>query len=531
MARSLSALIADPSSGTRLSVRNVLQELGVGRIDTASGVAEARRRLLESRYDIVLCEYHFDSEETGQDLLEEMRERKAMPISTIFVMVTGEASYARVIGVAEETPDDYMLKPVQTGELSDRIQRAFTRREALIDIYEALNANDFNRALKEAQQIMQQKTPYLADVVRIAANTLYRLGRFAESARMYQRILETRNPAWAKLGLAKVALRQGDHATAEKAMLDIVGQHLQYLPVYTQLADLYVSDERYADALDITEQAIKITPHSVRRLQQAGQIAYSLGNKELANDYLGRAVRFGGGRPADLDYRSIFYILLMQFDSGHSSDAASLVKQIAAKQKAGADEGRRGAWYGELAVATEAIARREPLAAVDILRKLAGHCDAPEFDFALALDYVTVIDRLYAEDIGATLAEWVQPMAYRFASSRHAQELLGQRVASRTRLTELINRAADEIAQIAEQAASLMVEGSARGAAELLAQGGFKHHNNRLLASAANAAARAFQATGEAQDRQQAEACLAAMNPPDEALRIRIRGLLDQQQG
>lgn len=527
--RSLSALIADPSSSVRLSLRAILQGFDIGRIDTASTVAEARRRLLDSKYDIVLCEYHFDSDETGQDLLEEMRERKALPLTTLFIVVTGEANYARVIGVAEETPDDYMLKPVQAGDLSDRVERAFLRREALMDIYEALHARDYTRALKEAQQIMGQKTPYLADVVRLTAQTMYRLGRYDDAANMYKRILATRNPAWAKLGLAKVALRQGDGSTAEAAMLDIINQHLRYLPVYNQLTDFYKAEERYAEALDITEQAIKITPHNVRRLQAAGQMAYSLGDGAKAADYFGRAVRFAGGRAIDLDYRSIFHLALLQFDNGQTPDATSLVKQIAAKQKEDpmAQDSRRGEWYGELALATESIAKRESLAAVDIMRKLAAHWDAPDFSIDIALDYLTVIDRLYAEDICGTLIEWVQPMAYRFASSRHAQELLSQRVASRVRLVEVIGTAADEIAHVAEDAARLLVEGKAHDAAERLAEEGRKSRNNRLLAAAANAAAKSYQASGDVADKQQAETCLACMSPPDESLTMRIRSQLN----
>jgi Tfp pilus assembly protein PilF len=348
---------------------------------------------------------------------------------------------------------------------------------------------------------------------------------------MYQRILATRNPAWAKLGLAKVALRQGDSATAEKAMLDIINAHLRYLPVYNQLSDFYLSEERYGDALDIIEQAIKITPHSIKRLQRAGQVAYSLGDAVKAGDYFGRALRHAGGRAVELDYRTIFHLALLQFEAGQTPDASSLVKQMTAKQKDDplAQDSRRGEWYAQMAIATESIARREPLAAVDVLRKLAGHSGDPDFNFEIAVDYLAVIDRLYTEDIGSTLAEWVQPLAYRFASSRQAQELLAARVSRRTRLVALIERASTEISDITESAARSLVEGNAHAAAEQLAQEGLKYRNNRLLAAAANAAAKSFQQTGNADDRQQAEVCLASMCPPDESLTLRLRQFLNAE--
>jgi tetratricopeptide (TPR) repeat protein len=522
-----SALVADPSSTVRLSLRAILQSFDITRVDTASSVAETRRRLLDGRYDLVLCEYHFESEETGHDLLEELRGKQALSPMTIFIMVTSEASYARVIGVAEETPDDYMLKPVHAGDLSDRIEKCFRRRQSLFDIYESLGKRDYSGALKNAQRMMAEKTPYLSDIVRLAANTLYKLGRFDEAAAMYRRILETRNPAWAKLGIARVGMKQGDKQVAEAAMKDLIAQHLRYLPVYNQLSELYLSEERYADALDITEQAIKITPHSVKRLQQAGQLSYSLGDEAKAAELLGRAVRING-KAADLDYRSIFHLALLNFSANQLADASSLVKQMRAKYDADTmgTDGRRGEWYSDLSIAAEAIAKREPLAAIDIMRRISGAWDAPDFNFDLALDYLAVIARLYAEDIAGNLAEWIQPMALRFATGRHAQDLLCQPITKRDKLVGIVAEANEHISKVANDAAQLMVEDDVKAAADLLVAEGTKTRNNRLLAAAANAASKGFQKMQDEVYRQYAETCLAFMTPPDDNLTRRIRTIL-----
>ena len=57
-------------------------------------------------YDIVLCDYHFEGTNlSGQDLLDELRRENLLPYSTVFVMVTGEATYAKVMEAAEnESP-------------------------------------------------------------------------------------------------------------------------------------------------------------------------------------------------------------------------------------------------------------------------------------------------------------------------------------------------------------------------------------------------------------------------------------------
>ncbi|MFC4161238.1 response regulator [Chitinimonas lacunae] len=527
---SLSALIADPSSSVRMSLRTILQGLEINKVDTASTISEARRKLLEHRFDIVLCEFDFGgNEETGQDLLEELRAKKALPMSTIFIVVTAESSYPKVVGVAEETPDEYMLKPVQAGALSERIERAFLRRETLIDIYEALHAKDYHQALRVAQQMMSSKTPYLNDVVRLAAQILYRLERYDEAATLYRKILSGgRNLAWAKFGLARVALKQGDGETAEQAMRDILAEHTRYLPVYNQLGDLFLSQERFADLLDVTEQAIRISPHSLKRLQQAGQLAYSLGDLDKASDYLGRAVRING-KAIGLDFRAVFKLVLMQLSKGVTPDGLSLVKQMQTKRKQerGEQAGMLGEWYCELAQAVESIARREPLSAIDRMRKLAANWDSPEVDLEFTLDYLSVVERLYADDIVPTLAEWMRPLVLRFAASRQIEELLAYRVLSREKLAQVVEEGSLYITQTANEAAQAVVDGDLVSAADQLIQAGRETRNNRLLSLAANTAAKCFRATGNDSYRLGAEESLSLMHPPaDAVLQKRVRELL-----
>ena len=525
--RTLSALVADPSSTARLSLRAILQGFDMGRIDTASSVSEARRRLIENKYDVVLCEYHFESDDSGQDLLEDLRARRVLPVTTLFIMVTGESSYAKVMTVAEESPDEYMLKPVQAGNLAERIEKAFARREVLLEIYEAMNRQDYAGAIKICQRMMAAKSIYQTDIMRLASQCLFRMERYDEAAAMYKRILEIRNPAWAKLGLARVALKQGDKATAEQAMRDIIGQHLRYLPVYNQLTDLLMADERFADALDITEQAIKLSPHSVKRLQRAGQLCYSLGQTDRAVEFFNRAVRVNGNA-VELDFRTLFHLALLQFERGQAADGASLVKQLAAKSSDDeiSEQGRVGRWYAELAAAVEAITRREPLAAIDALRRIASSWDSPDFTFEFSLDYLQVLNKLYADDIAGTLAEWLQPIVLRFATGRHAQELLVRPIAANGKLAERVEHAGEEISHIANEAAQLMVESNFRAAADRLVQEGMRTRNNRLLASAANAASKCFQVEHDEQYRQHAETCLAFMTPPDDNLTRRLRSAM-----
>lgn len=515
MAKStISALIADPSSTVRLSIRQILQGLGVERVETATSIAEARRKLIDGFYDVVLCEYNFNDEESGQDLLEDLRRKNILAASTIFIVLTAERNYSRVVGVAEEAPDEYLLKPVVAGDLEERIEKAFARRNALIGVYDALHRNDPELALRVARQIMSSKSRYMADAARLSAQILFRLRRYDEASRVFQALLATRDLAWAKFGLARVSMCRGDEETAEKAMCDIIAAHMMYLPVYNQLADLYLSQERFEEALGIVEQALQISPNSVHRLQLAGQLAFTLGDNPKATAFLEKALRINS-KAVEMDYRTLLHMILLQIDNGNAQEAASLVKQMGAKVKAepGLDRNPRGEWYRELALAFESLGKREPLAAIDRLQKLSRCGLEPELDFDFLLDYLVAIDRLFAGDIANTLAGWLRPMLFRFNVSRQAHDLMVARVARHDTLVNVIKEAGDFVNKTANEAARKLVENNYMDAADMLVEAGQRTRNNRLLLAAANAAAKCVNQGAEGY-RTHAEACLSLIQPP-----------------
>ncbi|MBV8465842.1 MAG: response regulator, partial [Burkholderiales bacterium] len=85
--RPLSALVIDGSAPVRTSLRGILQGFEMTDIDVAASVADGRRKIGTRKYDVILCEYHFDGEETGQDLLEQIAANRLQPPPTIFIMV------------------------------------------------------------------------------------------------------------------------------------------------------------------------------------------------------------------------------------------------------------------------------------------------------------------------------------------------------------------------------------------------------------------------------------------------------------
>ena len=63
---------------------------------------------------------------------------KLIDRSTIFIMLTSEAVQTKVIGAAELTPTDYVLKPFTVDALMQRIGRAVERRAVFMPAYQLI---------------------------------------------------------------------------------------------------------------------------------------------------------------------------------------------------------------------------------------------------------------------------------------------------------------------------------------------------------------------------------------------------------
>jgi CheY-like chemotaxis protein len=109
----------------------------------------------------VLCDYHFEhSGMSGQDLLDELRRAQLLPYATVFVMVTGEASYTRVAEVAEAALDSYLLKPHTAAALEQRLLQARHRKKVLGSIFAAIEAGDFAQAAALCKDRFDQRAEY-----------------------------------------------------------------------------------------------------------------------------------------------------------------------------------------------------------------------------------------------------------------------------------------------------------------------------------------------------------------------------------
>ncbi|CAN7315301.1 tetratricopeptide repeat protein [Pseudoduganella sp. LjRoot289] len=283
----LSVLLVDPNQGMRASLRNMLNQSGITRIDDAVSSGTAIRQLGKKDYDIVLCEYDLgsgssDNGQDGQQLLEDLRHHKLIGPWTIFIMLTSEGVYGKVVSAAELLPTDYVLKPFKVEVLLQRIARAVTRRSAFLPVYEQIRHGNLRDALTIASAGELHNPRHAAEFARLRAELHFDQGQLAEAELIYHGILVARPLGWAYLGLARCQHAAQRYDDAQATLERLINLNPKYMAAYDLLALTHEALGQAVQAKKVLEEAVAISPHTVRRLRHLGTVAYETGDINVA---------------------------------------------------------------------------------------------------------------------------------------------------------------------------------------------------------------------------------------------------------
>lgn len=320
-------LIVESHAGMRTQLRTMLAECGINRVEFALTAGVAIRKLRDDRYDLILCEYHLGEGQDGQHFLEDARHHNLLPLTTVFIMVTGESAYEKVVSAAELAPNDYILKPFSIDKLRERLMRAFLKREALLPAYNAIEIGNLRQAIEYCESAEAQYPQYRADLLRLRAELHYSLGQPEEAQALYQMIMETRAVPWARLGLAKALLMQKKFDEAEDLLHGLVDENVLFMDAYDWLARAKEEAGDAEEAFEVIQRAVYVSPHHTRRLRRLGMAAQRTGNLEVAERAFTEVVR--KGKYSDFrDPEDHVHLVRTQLGRGSVDDAAATVRDL-----------------------------------------------------------------------------------------------------------------------------------------------------------------------------------------------------------
>ncbi len=286
----LSALIIEPHQGMRASIHNMLNLCGLTKIEHAGASNVAIKHLSGKPIDLILCEYDLDGGQDGQQLLEDLRHHKIIPLSTMFFMVTAEGNYGKVISAAELTPTDYILKPFTADRLLDRIARALEKRNAFMPVYQFMDVGNQRDAIGACAEGVRAHPRYAIDFMRLSAELHMMLGEAAEAEVIYKQLFDAKQIGWARLGVAKTLFMRERYAEAQEVLEALVENNKKFVDAYDWLAKTHAALGDMEKSQAVLGEAVAVSPHAVRRLRKLGEVALETGDTDTAEKVLKQVV-------------------------------------------------------------------------------------------------------------------------------------------------------------------------------------------------------------------------------------------------
>jgi len=286
-------LIVDDFIGVRQLLRESLRNLGAKNIDQASSGGEAMVLLAKTRYDVVLCDYNLGEGKNGQQVLEEARVRGLLMPSSVWLMVSAEKAVESVMGAAEHQPDAYLLKPITEGVLLTRLNRVWHRKQVFREIDTAFGEKDYLRAARLCEEQIAKHRVHEIDLLRMKASMLLKAGVPEQAREVYERVLAQREYQWARAGIAKIRMANGENEQARQIFQNVINENRWYIDAYDQLATAYTNMGMHEDACTILERATKLSPNSVLRQRSFGNVCLRLGNIGLAEKAFRKCIAIG----------------------------------------------------------------------------------------------------------------------------------------------------------------------------------------------------------------------------------------------
>jgi CheY-like chemotaxis protein len=281
----LTVLIVDPNVGMRGNLHNMLNHAAINKIEYAVSAGTAIRQIRKQPFDVILCEYDLSNGQDGQDgqqLLEDLRQNKMIPLWNIFIIITSENVLGKVMGAAELAPSEYILKPFTADMLSARIGKALEKRADFFLTYQAMTQGNLREAIRICA-LGETKVPrYAGDFLRLRAELHLSLGEAVEAEQLYRQINEAKPVVWAQLGLAKALYMQQNFEEAENILTALVARNDTLMSAYDWLAKVHLAGGQAAAAQAVLANAVAKSPHMVRRLRRLGEVALDAGDAAMA---------------------------------------------------------------------------------------------------------------------------------------------------------------------------------------------------------------------------------------------------------
>jgi tetratricopeptide (TPR) repeat protein len=287
------ALVVDDFSAMRSMLAEMLRSYGARNIDMAANGKEACGYLSVRQYDIVLCDFNLGAGKNGQQILEEAKFRNWIGPMCAWIMITAEQTPDSVHGAVEYQPDGYLIKPVNAALLFQRLGRILARKSAFAEINTKLKRNDYRGAIAMCDARIEQEKSNAGELLRWKSQMLMSIGELEQARELFEKVLNERDVAWARVGLAEVKQREGDFEGSCRLLRQVIADLPAHVKAYDLLALGLEKLGLLEEARATLENAARLSPNSPVRQKNMGELALRCGDVETAEAAFRKSMAVG----------------------------------------------------------------------------------------------------------------------------------------------------------------------------------------------------------------------------------------------
>lgn len=289
----LAFLVVDDFENFRLSMRQMLRSCGADKIELVAHATPAVQYCTYNHVDVVLCDYNLGEGKNGQHILEELRHKKLLNRSSLFLMVTAETSKEMVMGAREYQPDGYLTKPLNRAMLEKRLGALIQQRNALLPITREIDRENYPEAISQCLLMMPKQPRYKTWLMKTLGELYFLVGDLSHAQKIYDDVLAQRELSWARLGRCKILLKNRNFDQSVEGLKELIEKHPDYMEAYDLLAEGLQKQGKSIPAQQILEKAAEHSPNALLRQKHLAELASANQDIDTASQAWRQTVTLG----------------------------------------------------------------------------------------------------------------------------------------------------------------------------------------------------------------------------------------------
>lgn len=268
-------LIIDDQALAQSYLRYALEQLGYNNISYADRASQALAACRQNSFDLIICSYNLPHGKDGYQLYEELKIGRLQPLTCGFIFVSADTDMKLVHSVLELQPDEILAKPFVIRDLQNRIERLLQRKQQLRLVYELLEQQLWAKALEQINlQLTQAEQHKLFPLLlKLKADVLLKQQNYDQAMQFFRAMLQLQPFGWAKMGLVKCLLQQGDEQQAFTLLEQLLQRSETRLFALDCLAELEFKQKHYQQAQQLVLTAADMAPRNLLRQQKLLQLS------------------------------------------------------------------------------------------------------------------------------------------------------------------------------------------------------------------------------------------------------------------